>query len=81
MLNNKQISFAGPENTNNGDQPRAVYQEIYVFTCCWLHSIISPLQFGKAEFGIGSSGNILVHFFVAFPTTTTINYLDIFTPK
>jgi hypothetical protein len=85
-MTNKQVSFAGPDNTNDGDQPWAVYREIYVFTRCWLRSTISPLQFGKAEFGsgisgIGSSGNILVHFFVAFPTTTTTNYLDIFTPK
>jgi hypothetical protein len=92
-ITNKQIPFARPDNTKDG--PGQVYQEIYVFPRCRLRSIISPLQIGKAEFGsssggggssgggssIGSSDSILVHFFVAFPTTTTINYLDIFTPK
>ena len=33
-ITNKQIPFAGPENTKDGDRPGPVYQEIYVFPRC-----------------------------------------------
>ena len=86
MLNNKQISFAGPDNTKDGDRPWAgLSRNIRLpLPVAFNHFTIAieKAEFGSiSSSGIGSSGSILVHFLVAFPTTTTINYLDIFIPK
>ena len=92
MLNNKQISFAGPDNTKDGDRswaglsrnirlPLLVAFNHFTIAIEKAEFVVVVVVLAVVVLAVVVAFLLLLCCFVAFPTTTTINYLDIFTPK